>query len=592
MHYRFGKRHTKHLVLAWRVHYNHVMESAAPLFTTQDEVHRPWLNAYSPSVAWDAPLEARPVYALLDEAVAQWPHHVALDFLGKEYRYNQLGEMVDRVARGLQDRGIGKGSRVGLFMPNSPQFIIAYYAALKAGATVVNLNPLSSEAELAQQLADAQVELVFTLNLRLLYAKIAPFIGGGALKRAVIGQFQEAMPWSKRGLFAIAKMGELVSIAEDEQHIAMSRLLESPALSQPAPCDVHTDIAVLQYTGGTTGVPKAAALSHANLYVNAQQGTLWQANLRPGEETMLAVLPFFHVFAMSLVLNVGLYNGMRLIIHPRFDVKRILSDIHHKRPTFLPGVSTLYATINQYRKRDRYDLSSLNMCISGGGPLPVEVKERFEALSGCVVAEGYGLTEAAPFVACNPLDGVNKPGSIGLPMPGTVIDIIDKDDKETVLNTGEIGEICVRGLQVMQGYYRQEEETAGVLRDGRLHTGDLGYMDEDGYVFIVDRLKELIIMGGYNVYPRHIEEALYRHEAVAEAAVLGAEHPTRGQMIQAYVVMTEGRSVSEQTLRDYLRGELPDYAVPHQIVFRDELPKTPVGKILKKQLVAEKEESA
>jgi long-chain acyl-CoA synthetase len=547
----------------------------------------PWLKTYPKEISWNETFYGKPLYFLLDEAARQWPHNVALEFFGKTYSYAKLKEMVDRIARGLQGMGVGKGTRVGLFMPNCPQFVMAYYAILKCGGTVVNFNPLYSEKEIAHQLKDAKVEVMFTVNLRLTYGKLLPFIGNSSLRKIVMCQFQEAMGLTKRALFTAAKQKDILNAPKDSYHVALNDLLASPDLIVSPNVRPDFDVAVLQYTGGTTGVPKGTMLTHSNLHINVQQCTRWMVGLKPGEETMMAVIPFFHVFAMTVCMNLAIANGMRIIIHPRFDIKQVLADIDGKKPTLMPGVSTLYATICNARNLDKYDLKSIKFCISGGGPLPVEVKQKFEALTHCTLVEGYGLTESSPVTHCNPLVGENVTGSIGLPFPGTLCEVIDKDDHITPMKVGEVGEICLRGPQVMMGYLDKQEETDLVLRNGRLHTGDLGYMDERGYFYIVDRLKEMIIVGGYNVYPRNVEEVIYTHEAVAECAVIGLEHPTRGQMIKAYVVLKEGQAVSEGELKTYLKTRMSNYAVPHAVEFRKELPKSMIGKILKKELVAE-----
>lgn len=547
----------------------------------------PWLASYPDGIRWDAVIAPKPLYALLDDAVAKWPERVALDFFGKTYTYARLHEMVTRIARGLQDIGVGKETRVGLFMPNSPQYVMCYYAILKLGGTVVNFNPLYSIKEVEHQIRDSNVEVMVTLNLKPLYNKLKPLLGVTSLRHIVMGVFQEAMPMSKAALFTMAKARDLMVPHKDEQHTTINHLLSYPAEVTSPHILPNEHFAVLQYTGGTTGVPKGAILTHANLYVNAMQSLMWKKGLVPGGETMLAVLPFFHVFAMTVALNLAIANGMTIIIHPRFDIKHVLEDIHEKKPTLLPGVSTLYATINNYRKLDKYDLSSLKACISGGGPLPLEVKERFEQLTGCSLVEGYGLTESSPVTHCQPLFGRQKKGSIGLPLPGTISEVLDPEDKRSILPVGKVGEITIRGPQVMKGYLNQPEETAKVLINGRLHTGDLGYMDEDGYFYIVDRLKEMIIVGGYNVYPRNVEEAMYTHPAIAEAAVVGLDHPRRGQMIKAYAVLKDGHKLAEDELKEYLRARMSAYAVPHKVEFRAELPKSAIGKILKKELVAQ-----
>lgn len=547
----------------------------------------PWLKHYPPGARWDQPFTGRPVYLLLDEAVDTWPDHIALDFFGKTYTYRRLGEMTNRIARGLKDMGVKPGTRVGLFMPNCPQYVMCYYAILKIGGTVVNFNPLYSPHEIEHQLKDAEVEIMITVNLRQTYDKLVAFIGKYRLRSIVVANFGEAMPMAKRALFVAAKAKAIAHPPADAHHVTLNALLASEELRAPVSIDPDTQVAVLQYTGGTTGVPKGAMLTHSNLTINTQQCTQWMTGLEPGREVMLAVIPFFHVFAMTVAMNLAIANGFTIIIHPKFDLKHVLHDIAHKRPTLMPGVSTLYATINNARTLSKYDLSSIKMCISGGGPLAVEVKQQFEKLTGCVLVEGYGLSETSPVTHCNPLVGENRTGSIGLPLPGTRVEIIDKDDKVTPMKVGEVGEVCITGPQVMKGYLNRPDETALVLRHGRFHTGDLGYMDADGYFYIVDRLKEMIIVGGYNVYPRNVEEEIYAHPAVAECAVVGLNDLARGQKIKAYIVLKEGCILDEVALRDHLKPRITAYALPHEVEFRESLPKSAIGKILKKELVAE-----
>ncbi len=546
-----------------------------------------WEKHYPDGIAWQEHFHGKPLYTLLDDAARMWPENTALDFFGKTYSYAKLKEMVDRIARGLQGLGVVRGTRVGLFMPNCPQYVMTYYAALKAGATVVNFNPLYSGHEIEHQLKDAHVEIMVTVNLRAIYTKLEPFIGNSSMRKIVVCKFEEAMPMTKRALFVAAKQKDIAHPPHDTYHVFLNDLLDSPDLIVPPNILPDSQIAVLQYTGGTTGVPKGAMLTHSNLYINTLQCSRWMQGLKPGEEIMLAVIPFFHVFAMTVALNLAIANGMMIVIHPKFDLKHVLSDISHKKPTLMPGVSTLYATINNARGLEKYDLRSIKYCISGGGPLSVEVKEQFEKLTGCNLVEGYGLTETSPVTSCTPLLGKQKTGSIGLPLPGTIMEIVDKDDHTTVLPPGEIGEVCIRGPQVMLGYLNKPEETDNVIRNGRLHTGDLGRMDEEGYFYIVDRLKEMIIVGGYKVFPRNVEEELYAHAAVAECAVVGLTHPTRGQMIKAYIVLKEDAQLTEAEVKDHLKPRITAYALPHTVEFRVALPKSAIGKILKKELVAE-----
>ncbi|MEZ5936569.1 MAG: AMP-binding protein, partial [Alphaproteobacteria bacterium] len=349
--------------------------------------------------------------------------------------------------------------------------------------------------------------------------------------------------------------------------------------------------ALIQYTGGTTGIPKGAVHTHASLVINADQLAAWAPVFAPGKECILGVLPLFHVFAVSTVLSYGMRIGAKLVLLPRFDLDQVLKTIHRKRPTVLPGVPTMYNAISGHKDIDRYDLTSIRLCISGGAPLPSEVKHGFERRAGCTISEGYGLTEA-PVTHCNPVGGRHKEGSFGMPMPGTTIEILSLEDGETVLPPGERGEVCVSGPQVMKGYWRRPEETAKTIRNGRLHTGDIGYLDEDGYGFIVDRLKELIICSGFNVYPRVVEEALYEHPAVLEAAVCGVPDAYRGETVKAYVVKREGADLDEAALLAFLKDRLSPIEMPKIVDFRDELPKSAVGKILKKELLREEREGA
>jgi long-chain acyl-CoA synthetase len=351
--------------------------------------------------------------------------------------------------------------------------------------------------------------------------------------------------------------------------------------------DPHRDVALLQYTGGTTGLPKGAMLTHANLYANAIQTAMWFTKMVDGGERILGVLPLFHVFAMTVVMNGGLSRGAELILLPRFRLDTVLEAIHKRRPTLFPGVPTMFAAINGHKQLEKYDLSSLKFCLSGGAPLPARVKREFESLTGCMLVEGYGLTESAPVVTVNPFFGANKEGSVGLPLPGTIIEITAVDDPGRVLPPGATGEICVRGPQVMAGYRNQPEETEAALAGGRLHTGDVGFMDAQGYTYITDRIKDLILVGGFNVYPRNVEEAILRHPAVAEVAVCGIPDAYRGETVKAFIVLRPGHSLTQGELRAFLQDKLAPFEMPRMVALRDSLPRTQLGKVDRKELVAE-----
>ena len=561
-----------------------------------DAEDHPWIKHYPEGIDWHAEIEQCGMHERLDRAEERFPNHIALDFKGKTYTYKQLAEKVRSFARGLHELGYGKGSRIGLFMPNCPQYVIAYYAVLRAGATVVNYNPLYSKYELEHQINDSQTEVMITLNLTILYPKLVDFIGTTSVKQVIIGDLPSVLPPVKAMLYKAAKSKDIAEFPDDDQHYSFMDMLAHPSRVQTAPIDPEKDIAVLQYTGGTTGTPKGVVLTHGNITANIRQCRMWFKAAKDGEETIMGVLPFFHVFAMTVIMNFAIASGFRIIMHPRFEMKPLLDDIQKYKPTLMPGVPTMFSAILNYHKIDKYDLSSLKYCISGGGPLPHEVKQQFEARTKSVLFEGYGLSETSPVASCNPIQGENKIGSIGMPLPATILEIYDSEDEVTKLPQGEVGEICIRGPQVMQGYWQKPDETDKVIRTDeegpRLLTGDIGYMDEDGYFFIVDRKKEMIISGGYNIYPRNIEEVIYTHEAVAECAVVGIDHKTRGQVPKAYIVLREKQEVSEEDMKAFLKDKMSAYAQPHAIEFREELPKSIIGKILKKELLAEERAKA
>ena len=546
-----------------------------------------WLKKYPPSIRWDADIPCRPLTDVLFESAKRFPTNPCLDFLGRRYTYADVALLVDKAAKGFQRLGVKKGTRVGLFLPNSPHSVIAYYGALRAGATVVNYSPLYAEPQLRHQVEDSGTEIMVTLDLALLYPKVVGMVGNTALKRLVVGTLPEVLPFPKNLLYPIVKRSEIWRGPRDPNDVAFADLIDNDGKPDPVAIDPKSDVAVLQYTGGTTGVPKGAMLTHANLFANAHQAMLWLEGVQWGKEKMLGALPFFHVFAMTVVMNLALYIGGEIILHPRFVLDDVLKDIHKKRPTLVPGVPTMFSAINGSPKVKDLDLKSIKFCISGGAPLPVEVKARFEALTGCKLVEGYGLTECAPVASCNPLYGVNKPGSIGQPLPGTTIVITDRDDPRKILGPGQRGEICISGPQVMPGYWRRPQETAAQIVDGRLRTGDIGTIDEEGYVFLIDRIKDLILVGGFNVYPRNVEEVIYQHAAVAECTVVGVPDERLGQSVKAFVRCKDGASLDATELMDYLRTRIGKHELPREIEFRAQLPKTMVGKLSKKELVEE-----
>lgn len=546
-----------------------------------------WEKSYPDRIDWDLAIRTEPVYRMIDRAATLHHDRPAFDFLGRRWTWGEMGRLVNRMAKGLHNLGVEKGTRVGLFLPNTPYFLIAYYAIAKTGATIVNYNPLYADREIAHQIEDSGTDLMITLDLKILYDKIEKMLPATRLNQIVVCPFQDILPFPKDKLFGLLKRKELAKIPHDDRHITFDHVIDNDGDFVPPPCDPAADIALLQYTGGTTGVPKGAMLTHANLTANVDQIIHWVRDLDPAKDKMLGVIPFFHVFAMTAIMNLSVRLGLEIIALPKFDLVDTLKVIHTKKPTIFPAVPAIYNAINNHAGRDKYDLRSLRYCVSGGAPLPVEVKKTFEAETGCVLMEGYGLTESSPVVCVNPVTGDNRAGSIGLPLPGTLVELLDPDTRKPVA-LGERGELCVTGPQVMKGYWNRPDETKKTIIDGRLHTGDVAVLDADGYVYIVDRIKDLILVNGYNVYPRHVEEAIYLHPGVEECIVAGIKDAQRGEAPKAWIKLKDGYTTSEADLRTFLKDKLSPIEVPRHIEFRTEpLPKTMIGKLSKKDVLAQ-----
>ncbi len=533
-------------------------------------------------------MELRPLHELLDDAATRFPERIALDFLDRRWSYASLADLVARATKGFQRLGVKKGVQVGLCLPNTPYFVICYYAVLKAGGTVVNYNPLYAERELLHQIQDSGTSLMVTIDVAEVYSKVARMLNLTPLERVVVCPMADILPPIKGLLFSVLKRAETADVPDDLHHLTFERLIANDGEFRPVDINPSRDIAVLQYTGGTTGTPKGAMLTHANLFANTKQVQSWMGGMAPEGERLLAILPLFHVFAMTVAMNLGLAIGAELILLPRFDLRQVLKAIARKQPTLLPGVPTLYGALNEAASHgDATALSSIRRCISGGAPLPAEIQIRFETLTGCSLVEGYGLSEASPVVTCNPLQGGRKAGAVGLPLPGTQVEIRSLSDPTLRLGAGEKGEICVRGPQVMAGYWNNPEETQAAFVDGALRTGDVGIIDEDGYLFLVDRIKDIIFSSGYNVYPRIIEEALYRHPAVAEALVIGVPDAYRGEVPKAFVRLRAESRATPEELQAFLAEWVSRIEMPRWIEVRETLPKTSVGKLSRKALMAE-----
>ncbi len=533
-----------------------------------------------------------PVFSLLDRAREAYGPRPAFDFLGKRWSWREIADLSDQMAAGLQSIGVGPGVRVGLFLPNTPCYLIAYYAILRAGAVVVNYNPLYAERELRAQIEDSGTTILVTLDLTVLWDKAAPMLENTGLEKIILCRFTDFLPFPKNFLFRLFKGAEQAKIepGHDSRVLEFSDLLKKDTPLAPVTIDPENDIALLQYTGGTTGIPKGAGLTHHNIIANTEQCALWFFDARAGQEKMLGVLPFFHVFAMTAIMNLSVRLGFEIIATPRFDLEDTLRIISRKKPHYFPAVPAIYNAINTHPDIKKYNLSSLRYCVSGGAPLPVEVKRSFERNTGCTLVEGYGLTEASPVVCVNPIHDENRAGSIGLPLPGTQLRTVSLTDGKTPVPAGERGELCVRGPQVMKGYWNRPDETDKVLIDGWLHTGDIAVLDADGYVYIVDRLKDMIITNGYNVYPRNVEEAVYMNPSVEECIVAGVPDPARGEAVKIWLRLKPGRRMTTEDLREFLTDKLSPMEIPRHIEFRDTpLPRTLIGKLSRKDILDEEQ---
>lgn len=555
---------------------------------------KPWLEHYDQGVPHDIEVPDHPLHEFVRESAGAFPSQPAMIFKGTKITYRQLDELTDAVARGLVANGFQKGDRAVIYMPNTPQFVISYFGILKAGGIVIATNPLYSERELRHQLADCGAETVLVMSLFYEQLKRVQKSGGTRVKRIIVTNIKEYLPPHLKLLFTLLrekKEGHRVQLEPGD--VWFQDFISAGRQSPPVEVDVSgEDMALLQYTGGTTGVAKGAIGLHRNLVANTLMLKAWLPDLQDGKEVVLSAIPLFHsygmVTAMNLAMNVS--GAMVLIPNPR-DMDDVLGSINKYKPTIFPGVPAMYIAINNNEDvaAGKYDVSSIRACISGSAPLLQETKSRFEQITGGKLVEGYGLTEAHVATHANPVYGENRPG-IGLPLPGMEVRIVDPEEGEEELPVGEIGELVMKGPTIMAGYWKMPTETANTLRDGWLYTGDIARMDEDGYFYIEDRKKDLIIASGYNVYPREVEEVLAGHPDVQEVAVAGIPHERRGETVKAWCVKKPDSTLTEEELIEWSKERLAKYKYPRLIEFREELPRTTVGKVLKRELVKEEEE--
>lgn len=543
-----------------------------------------WFDHYEPGVPHSLDYPQLSLDQLFHQSALTHQQKPAVNFMGHELTYGELASQVNGFASALSDMGIKKGDRVAVHLPNCTQFPIVFFAALSIGAIVVPCNPLYVAREMEHQINDCGAETIITLTR--FYNMIKEIQPKTKLKNIIVSNIKEYFPGHLRFLYTLAKenkAGDKVAIGKEDY--SFTELIKKHSGKKPPKIEVTPeDRAVFLYTGGTTGISKGAILKHTNLAANCLQVKSWCTDYEDGKEIILGVLPFFHSYGLTTILNLGLLHGAKLVLLPRFELDSVLKAIDKQKPTLFPGVPTIYVAINNAPDLHKYDVKSIRICISGAAPLPVEVQQEFEKITGGKLVEGYGLSETSPVTHANPVYGKRKPGSIGLPMPDTEYKIVDVESGDKEMPIGEVGEICLRGPQVMEGYLNMPDETAHSIRNGWFYTGDIAKADEEGYAYIVDRKKDMVIAGGFNIYPRDIEEVLYTHPKIMEAAVAGINDPYRGETLKAYIVLKEGESMTEDEVAEHCKANLAPYKVPKLVEFRDELPKTMIGKVLRRML--------
>lgn len=547
---------------------------------------RPWLDHYPQAISKTINYDEKPLYQFLLDSAEKYPNKNAIHFMGKQIKYHELVSKTKKFAHFLQSQGLEKGDRVAVMLPNSPQTVIAYFGTLMAGGTVVQVNPLYTERELEYQMSDSGAKFIVCLDI--LVPRVSAVKEKTNIQHVIVAKVADYLPFPKNMIYPFIQKRQynlVVKVVETEDtHIWKNIMDKGKEVYQKVDLDPYEDLALLQYTGGTTGFPKGVMLTHMNLVSNVQMCTQWMYQANSSNEKVLGVLPFFHVYGMTTVMNLTIYFGSEMILLPKFDAVEVLKTIEKLKPTLFPGAPTIYIGLLNHPDIDKYDLSSIKACISGSAALPLEVQQQFEKVTGGRLVEGYGLTESSPVTHANFIWDKRVNGSIGVPWPDTQA-IIVEEGTTNELPQGEVGELAVKGPQVMKGYWNNEEETNKSIKDGWLLTGDMGYMDEEGYFYIVDRKNDMIIAGGFNIYPREVEEVLFEHTGIQEAAVIGVPDDYRGETVKAVIVPKKGQTLDKKQLDRYCRKHLAAFKVPRIYEFRDELPKTVIGKVLKRQLI-------
>lgn len=551
--------------------------------------NKPWQAIYPEQIPAVLSYEDKPLYSFLKESAEEFPDKVSIHFQGKELTFREVHESALKFAAYLKSIGLQKGERVAVMLPNCPQGVISFFGILMAGGVVVQTNPTYTERELEYQMKDSGAKMILAMDI--LFPRVSAVASRTDIEHIIVTAIKEYLPFPKNLIYPFIQKkqyGIVINVEHEGNHHLFSEIMKRKITEEvTVPIDVDNDLALLQYTGGTTGFPKGVMLTHKNLLANTKMCNAWLYKNKRGEERILAILPFFHVYGMTTVLVLSVMEGNTMIIMPKFDVEATLKTIQKQKPTMFPGAPTMYIGLLNHPDIAKYDLSSINACISGSASLPLEVQEQFEKITGGKLVEGYGLSETSPVTHANFIwDQPRVKGSVGLPWPDTDSAILSLESYEE-LPPNEIGEIAIKGPQVMKGYWNRPDETEKTFKNGWLLTGDLGYMDEQGFFYVVERKKDTIIAGGFNIYPREVEEVLYEHEAIQEVVVAGIPDPYRGETVKAYVVLKKNARVTEEELNEFARKNLASYKVPRSYEFRGELPKTTIGKILRRVLIEE-----
>lgn len=556
-----------------------------------ESMEKIWRERYQHPTVWDQTFAPMSMGEMVEKSALAHPDAPMIDFMGRHFSYGTMLEQIRHIACGLQQMGVQKGDRVGLYLPNTPHYVAAYYGALMAGAIVVNFSPLYTAAELEHQVEDSGTKILFTLSAKALLPTALEVLDHSTLETLIVGSVAEMLSPVKSLLFRWFKASESTPLPDDPRIIRYDRLIANAGDCTVPDIDPVNDVALLQYTGGTTGTPKGAMLTHQNLTANARQAQAIDPHQNEPDR-IIAVLPFFHVFANTCTLNRTVLNGGEMVMLPRFDAAQVLAAVQRVKATSLPGVPTMFQALLDHPAIRNIDFSSLRACISGGAPLALELRQKFEAATGATLVEGYGLTETSPIVCTNPYEGLNKTGTVGQPVPGTRVRVVDREDPTRPPPEGEPGELLFAGPQVMKGYWNRPDADAEVFVGEFVRTGDVGLVDEDGYVKIVDRLKDMIAVGGFKVFPSQVESVLYHHPAVKEALVIGVPDHYRGEQPKAFVTLNEGAEIDGAALKDWLNPQLGKHERVCAVEVRATLPKTLVGKLSRKELVAEERAKA